>query len=94
MMFEKQDSDAYFEVQDFEGDYPPDPIPLAPIQGDALWILDLLDRYGGEVRSGNQQCIVKRKKKRPALFLVQPISRSTREALFDVLGTEFEHFLR
>lgn len=93
-MFADPGADTYFEIQDFEDSYPPDPIPLTPTQGDACWIIDLLDRYGGEVRYGNQQSIVKRKKKKPALFLVQPISLSVREALVDTIGPLFEHFVQ
>jgi hypothetical protein len=93
-MFADPGTDTYFEIQDFEDSYPPDPIPLTPTHGDACWMIDLLDRFGGEVRYGNQPCIVKRKKKKPALFLVQPISLSTREALVNVMGLEFEHFLQ
>jgi hypothetical protein len=92
MIFEGKD--GYLDVFQDGGDYPPDPIPVAPVQGDALWIMDLLDRYGGEVRFGNKQCVIRRKKKRPALFKVQRISLSTREALIEVLGHEFEHFLQ
>jgi len=94
-MFENPSDDAYFEIDDFEGgDYPPDPISIKPVLGDAVWIIDLLHRYGGGVHCGDQQCVVKRKRKQPALLLVQPISRSTREALINVMGVEFEHFLQ
>ena len=96
-MFENPRDDCYFDIQNFEGEgYPPDPVPIRPILGDAIWIMDLLDRFGGEIRWGNHQCIVKRKKKKAALFLIQPISRITRDALIEEagIGSMFEHFLQ
>ena len=95
-IFKEPGDDCYFDMQNFEGEpYPPDPIPLRPIFGDAVWMIDLLDRFGGEVRRGKQRCIIKRKKKKPALFLIQPISRTTRDALTNKegLGSFFEHYL-
>ena len=55
--------------------------------------MDLLDRFGGEIRSGERQCVVKRKKRRPAVFPVQSIGMTTREALVDIMGSLFEHYL-
>lgn len=95
--FENPGDQSYFEFHDLGGeDYPPNPVPLRPVQGDAIWMMDLLDRYGGEVRCGKQRCVVKRTKKKPALFLIQPISRMTRDALTDQAGVGplFEHFLQ
>ncbi len=96
-IFENPGDDCYFDMQNFEGEaYPPDPVPIRPILGDAVWMMDLLDRFGGEVRCNIRRCIVKRTKKKPALFIVQPISRIMRDALIDQAGVGplFEHFLQ
>lgn len=95
-MLETPGDKPSFEFNDFgDEDYPPNPLPLRPVQGDAVWIIDLLDRYGGEVCYGKQRCVVRRTKKKPALFLVEAISRTTRDALTDQagLGPLFEHYL-
>jgi hypothetical protein len=94
-MFEgPKNADSYFEIHAFNVDYPPDKIQIAPVQGDAIWLLDLLDRFGGELRDGNQTCLIKRKKKRPALFILRPISPGTYEALTAIIGPEYEHYLQ
>jgi hypothetical protein len=94
-MFEgPKNADSYFEIHALNLDYPPDPIPVAPVQGDALWLIDLLDRFGGVLQSEKQTCMIKRKKKRPALFILLPISPGTHEAVRAVIGPEYEHFLR
>jgi hypothetical protein len=93
LMFENPGDDSYFDIQDFEDGYPPDPVPIRPTAGDAVWLMDLLDRFGGEVRFGNRKCVIKRKKRRPAVFLIQPISLTMREALVDSIGPLFEHYL-
>lgn len=87
-------NESYFEIHDFGEGYPFDPISLAPVQGDALWLLDLLDRYGGEISYGPQTCLIKRKKKKPALFLIQKISAELLEAVHAAIGPEYEHFLQ
>jgi hypothetical protein len=87
-------SDVLLEIDDFDDGYPPDPIGLAPLQGDAIWIMDLLDRYGGSLRNGKKHCVIRRRKKRPALYIVQPITPGTRQALHDVIGPYYEHFVQ
>jgi hypothetical protein len=93
MIFENPRDDSYFDFPDSGDAYPPDPVPIRPVLGDAIWIMDLLDRFGGEIRYGDREYVVKRKKKRPAIFLLQPISQITRDALSDSMGHFFEHYL-
>lgn len=66
-----------------EEPYPPDPIQVEYTRGGILWILDLLDRFGGELVCGKLSCQIKRSKKRYPVFLIQKVtsnSRTPREA--------------
>jgi hypothetical protein len=92
-IFENPGDDGYFDFPDSGDAYPPNPIPIRPVLGDAVWMMDLLDRLGGEIRYGDRKCVIKRKKKRPPVFLIQPISLTTREALADSMRSLFEHYL-
>lgn len=92
-IFENPGDDGYFDFPDSKDEYPPDPVPIRPVMGDAVWMMDLLDRFGGEIRYRDQKCVVKRKKRRPAVFLIHPIGLTMREALVDTIGPLFEHYL-
>lgn len=74
--------------------YTPNPIPMFPSTRGIVWMLDLLDRFGGDVSFGRLTCTVRRKEKRKPVFLITEISESLYWAICDAVGGEFEHFLQ
>ncbi len=54
--------------------YPPEPVPMIPGKACSVWMMDLLDRYGGQVAYGDMRVVVTRKKIRYPVFQVEPVS--------------------
>jgi len=96
-IFDKKRSPAlvqgsYVMVHHTEPGYPPDPLPVRRHKHHILWLMELLDRFGGELSDGKTAYTVKRKVKRPPVFLVQEISRETKLAISEALGHKYERF--
>ena len=71
-----------------EGDgYPPDPMDIIPRTSDMVWLLDLLDRFGGELAHGKSRFTLQRSKKRCVVFLAQSNSEGTAEGLYLAFGS-------
>ena len=73
--------DWYLIIHDTEGEYPSDRIDITRRRSDVIWILDLLDRFGGELNYGKHTCEIIREHKRPPIFLIQQISEGTKDSL-------------
>jgi hypothetical protein len=86
--------DCYIHIDDAGGGYPPDPIPVYRSRSCVIWVLDLLDRFGGEMTFGSLTCNVRRKKKRLPVFTIQEITEGKFNALSNTFGNEFEHFVQ
>src|SRR5512136_270632 len=71
---EKGTEESYFLIHDTSDGYPPDPITITPCKNDVVWVLDLLDRFGGELCHGSLKCTIRRSRKRPPLFFIQKIT--------------------
>jgi len=82
------------EVMDTGHGYPPDPIPITRCTSGVVWILDLLDRRGGELSYGSLQCKIRRSKKKFPVFVIKEIPTITYRALCSSLTGEFEHFVQ
>jgi hypothetical protein len=88
------ENSGYIVIHDTGDGYPPDPMDIIPRTSDMVWLLDLLDRYGGELTHGKSRCMVRRSKKRHPVFLVQSISEGTAEGLNLAFGSFYEHFIQ
>ena len=83
---------SYVKLDHNEPGYPPDPLPVSRTKHHVLWLMELLDRFGGEISDGKTTCMVRRKVKRHPVFLVQEISGDTKSAISKTLSNEYEHF--
>jgi hypothetical protein len=74
------------EVEAFSDDpYPPQPIPMIPGKAGAMWLMDLLDRFGGQVTYGDLTCAVERQDPKFPVFQVGPLSRGQFAGIDDCL---------
>jgi hypothetical protein len=89
-----QPSGSYIVVEDAGSSYPPEVISVQRCKSAVMWIMDLLDRYGGTLAGAKLQCTIRRARKRLPVFVVNEITEETRDALTSALGAEFEHFIR
>jgi hypothetical protein len=94
MLEQKPHAGGFVEIDLKSGNYPPNPLFTPRTQKGIIWVLDLLDRFGGELGYGNQRCKVRRSKKKLPVFIVVEISKETYVALLSALGNEFEHFVQ
>ena len=46
------DTSGYFVIHDTGDGYPPDPTDIVPRTSDMVWLLEILDRFGGELAHG------------------------------------------
>jgi len=83
-----------FDIPDDCYQYPPLPVRLTSRKSDILWVLDLLDRFGGELAYGKPHCHIRRKKKRLPVFAVEKVSRGTALALGPVYHHPYEHYVK
>ncbi len=91
----EEESEAWHVMVTDTGDgYPPNPIPISRSESGVIWILDLLDRFGGELSYGSLHCKIRRSKKRLPVFLIKQVPVSTSSALCSALTGEFEHFVQ
>jgi hypothetical protein len=71
------------EINYESGFYPPEIIESCLIQSDIVWILDLLDRFGGELICGEKICKISRLQSRMPVYWVNVVDPRT------FLGMEF-----
>jgi hypothetical protein len=57
-------------------------------------VLDLLDRFGGELGYGKLHCRIRRKKKRLPVFIVKEVSEGTAKSLGGVYQHQYEHYVK
>jgi hypothetical protein len=84
---------CHLMLHDNSARYPPDPIHIFARKSDLVWLLDLLDRYGGELVFGKLKCTIRRKRKRYPFFVVQEISEETTTAFHSSVGSFYERFM-
>jgi hypothetical protein len=89
-----EDTSGTIVIHDAGEGYPPDPLDVAPRTSDMVWLLDLLDRFGGELVYIKSRCLVRRSKKRYPVFLVLGISKQTAEGLNLAFGSFYEYFIQ
>lgn len=70
----------------------PDPVLVWRRKSDVLWVLDLLDRFGGELSDGKSTCRVRRPIQRFPVFLVQEVSEEMKSSFNQAVGCEYERF--
>ena len=88
MMASTPDNTDHYEFQfstDSDDLYPPDPVPLIPGKACVIWMMDLMDRYGGVVTYSGLSCAVEREDIKHPVYLVQPISRQQFSGINDCL---------
>jgi len=88
MMASTPDDTATYEFQFSSGSddpYPPDPVPLIPGKACAIWMMDLMDRYGGIVTYSGLSCAVEREEIKHPVYMIQPISREQFSGINDCL---------
>ncbi len=83
-----------FDIPDDCYEYPPIPVCFTSRMSEILWVLDLLDRFGGELAYGKLRCCIRRKKKRLPVFIVKEVSLGTAQALGTVYQHEYEHYFK
>ena len=83
-----------FDIPDESYDYPAIPVCFTPRKSEILWVLDLLDRFGGELAYGKLKCHIRRRKKRLPVFVVKEVSERTAQALNDVYHHQYEHYVK
>lgn len=83
-----------FDIPDDCYDYPPVPVCFTSRRSEILWVLDLLDRFGGELAYGKLRCCICRKKKRLPVFIVKEVSLGTAQALGAVCQHQYEHYFK
>ena len=83
-----------FDIPDDCYEYPPIPVCFTPRESDILWVLDLLDRFGGELAYGKLRCLIRRRKKRLPVFVVKEVSEGTAQALNAVYHHQYEHYVK
>lgn len=80
-----------FEIESYSNDiYPPDPIPMIPGKASAIWVMDLLDRFGGTVSYNDLSYTIERDKIRHPVFLIRQLSEEQFSAMNDCLE-EYEY---
>jgi hypothetical protein len=57
-------------------------------------VLDLLDRFGGELAYGNLRCRIRRNKKRLPVFIVKEVSEGTAKSIGGVYQHQYEHYVK
>jgi hypothetical protein len=86
--------DYYFNIEFYTADcYPPDPIPMIPGKACSVWMMDLLDRFGGVIAYGSMRAAIKRKKIRYPVFQVERISNAQFVGLNDCIEP-YDSFLK
>ena len=83
-----------FDIPDDCYEYPPIPVYFTPRESDILWVLDLLDRFGGELAYGKLKCHIRRRKKRLPVLVVKEVSEGTAQALNAVYHHQYEHYVK
>ena len=73
--------------------YPPNPIPLYPGKACAIWMMDLLDRFGGTVSYNDLSCTIEREESKYPVFVIQRISLEQFWGIDDCLQ-EYEHLMQ
>ncbi len=88
-------SDRYsFQINsDSDEMYPPDPIPLIPGKACAIWMMDLVDRFGGTVSYNDLSCTFEREKSKLPVYLIQRITNEQFSAINDCL-LEYEFMIQ
>ena len=83
-----------FDIPDDCYEYPPIPACFSSLRSEIVWVLDLLDRFGGELAYGKLRCCIRRKKKRLPVFIVKEVSEGTSQALGAVYQHQYEHYYK
>jgi hypothetical protein len=83
-----------FYMPDDYDEYPPIQVCFTSRRSEIIWVLDLLDRFGGELAYGKQRCHIRRKKKRLPVFVVKEVSGGTAQALNAVYQPQYEHYFK
>jgi hypothetical protein len=83
-----------FDIPDDCYEYPPIPACFTPRRSEIIWVLDLLDRFGGELAYGKLRCHIRRRKKRLPVFVVKEVSDGTAQALNAVYHHLYEHYFK
>ncbi len=83
-----------FDIPDDCYEYPPIPVCFTSRRSEVLWVLDLLDRFGGKLTYGELRCCIRRKKKRLPVFVVKEVSEGTSQGLNAVFQYQYEHYFK
>jgi hypothetical protein len=80
-----------FDIPDDCYEYPPILVQFTSRRSEIFWVLDLLDRFGGELAYGKLRCCIRRRKKRLPVFVVKEVSEGTAQALNAAYQHQYEH---
>ena len=83
-----------FDIPDDCYEYPPIPVRFSSRRSEILWLLDLLDQFGGELAYGKLKCHIRRRKKRLPVFVVKEVSDGAAQALNAVYHHQYEHYVK
>jgi hypothetical protein len=83
-----------FDIPDDCYEYPPLPVQFTPRISDIIWVLDLLDRFGGELAYGKLRCHIRRRKKRLPVFVVKEVSEGTAKSIGGVYQHQYELYFK
>ncbi|MEN6484409.1 MAG: hypothetical protein ABFD98_05965 [Syntrophobacteraceae bacterium] len=87
------DEDSSIILDKPEECFPKDPIHYRTRTSDVFWLMDLLDRFGGDMVHGKHTCRIKRSKKILPLFSIFPVNDATMEAVRKSFGPLYEHYM-
>ena len=73
--------------------YLPDDIECAPNEPDTVWLIDLLDRFGGELICGHEYCLIDRDQIRLPLFWLNKMDPVNMLGLEQNSDCTYEHYM-
>jgi hypothetical protein len=74
------------------GFYPPENIESSLNQADIIWLLDLLDRLGGEIICGEKTCAIFRIQPRLPMFWINVLDPQSFQAMDYYSEIKYEHY--
>jgi len=81
------------ELNSEDAFYPPENIESSLIEADIVWILDLLDRFGGELFCGDMFCAVTRDQPKSPAYWITKMDQKSYEGIYANSEFLYEHFM-
>ena len=89
----RQESDWGLEFNFEHAFYPPENIESSLIEADIVWVLDLLDRFGGELFCGDLFCTISRDEPRLPVYWISRLDQKSYLGIHANSVFLYEHFM-